>query len=325
MRPARRLLLRLADGRIHGGARLAAELGIGPSSIRALVGELRELGIRITGERGRGYRIAQGLELLDEPRVLGALGLPGRAALRGLEILFDVDSTNDYLGALARNGAPHPYACVAEMQTAGRGRRGRVWRSPIARNVYLSLLWRFTMPGRSVLGLSPAVAVAVADALEDLGVRNLALKWPNDLRWRGRKLGGVLLDVSHPADKDWYTVIGVGLNVRMETSLAHDIEQPWVDLETALGRPVSRNVVAARVIDHLLTAAQTFEARGFSAFRQAWARRDEARGHLVELSGPERAMEGIAMGLDDDGALLISVAGKVERVWSGDLSLRMGE
>lgn len=323
MHHARRLLSQLADGGAYGGARLATELGIGRDAVRGLVRELRERGIGIVAEDG-GYRLPEPLELLDEARIRGQLRREARLALRGLDVLFEVGSTNGYLSERAARGAPHPYACLAEMQSAGRGRRGRAWRSPLARNVYLSLSWRFETPAASMLGLSPAVAVAVADALEAVGARDLALKWPNDLKWRGRKLAGVLLEVDRTADNDWYAIIGIGVNVRMPLSLVEEIEQPWTDLETVVDRDVSRNEVAARLIEQVLAAGETFAASGFAPFQQGWARRDEARGRAVELVGARGTVAGIALGLDDEGALLLSVGSRTERVLSGDLSLRVG-
>ena len=325
MHHARRLLSRLADGRVHAGARLATELGIGRDSLRAAVRYLREHGIRVAAEGREGFRLGERLELLDEASILAQLDPESRSVLRGLEVLFEVGSTNARLSELAARGTGAPYACLAEVQSVGRGRRGRAWRSPLARNVYLSLSWRFANRGVPMLGLSPAVAVAVADALEGIGARELALKWPNDLRWRGRKLGGVLLELDPAADKGWHAVIGIGLNVSMPPALVGDIEQPWTDLETVLGHRVSRNEVAARVIERGLDAAGTFAVEGFRAFRPGWARRDEVRGRRVELVGRRQSVAGVAMGLDDEGGLLVAVGDRVERVLSGDLSLSVSQ
>lgn len=156
-----------------------------------------------------------------------ALTRDGTVLVPVVDILPEVDSTNEYLKRLAFGGARSGTACLAEWQTCGRGRRGREWVSPFGANVYLSLLWRFS-EGTAALGaLSLAAAVAVKRALDELAAGGVELKWPNDVQWHGRKLAGILLELGGEADGPCYVVAGVGINVAMPESRAADIGQPW--------------------------------------------------------------------------------------------------
>ncbi|NIR28234.1 MAG: biotin--[acetyl-CoA-carboxylase] ligase [Gammaproteobacteria bacterium] len=322
MRRHQQLLSLLADGHFHSGAALGRALGVGRTTVWQLVRALQARGLEVFAVPGKGYRLAQPVELLGRERVLAALDPATRALLCELVVLPEVDSTNRYLLAGARRGLAGGCACLAEHQSAGRGRRGRGWVSPLGANVYLSVLWRFDgMPG-GPQALSLAMGVATANALLELGAHDLGLKWPNDLVVQGRKAGGLLLEMEGESSGPWAVVVGVGLNVGTPPAAAVGIDQPWADLRTA-GLEASRNRVAGRVLNHLLVALARYAREGFVPFRARWDRLDVVRGHPVRVEAGAQVTEGLARGVDETGALLLAAGGEVRRIVSGEASLRV--
>jgi BirA family biotin operon repressor/biotin-[acetyl-CoA-carboxylase] ligase len=205
----------------------------------------------------------------------------------------------------AKSGLPSGAVCLAELQSAGRGRSNRPWLSPFASNLYLSLLWRFELGAAQLSGISLAAGVAVVQALEMLGATNVGLKWPNDLLWQERKLGGILLEFGGNANNACYVVTGVGLNVKMPATVQTAIDQPWTDLNNILGpEQISRNRLAACVLDQIVTAYVDIERNGFISLAELWRRYDLAANRKVALRLPSTIVTGIARGIDTTGALL---------------------
>lgn len=317
----RTILAMLADGKFHSGERLAGALGITRAAVWKHLRELAALGVEVFRVPGRGYRLSAPLELLNAAEI--AARLPGalRNRLHALVVLTATDSTNTWLAA--QDLAP-PSACLAEFQHAGRGRRGRQWFSPFGANLYLSLSWQFDglPPGFTALGM--AAAVAAVRALARQGVAGVALKWPNDLIAGGGKLGGVLVDLQGEAPERVRAVIGVGINVRMPPAAGSRIDQPWMDLERlCAGAPPARNALAAALLGEFLGALEQFAVSGFPAFVAEWRACDLAAGRTVSLDQHQQTIIGTALGVDEDGALLLRTGRETRRFVSGDLSLRM--
>jgi BirA family biotin operon repressor/biotin-[acetyl-CoA-carboxylase] ligase len=236
-----------------------------------------------------------------------------------VHVLDQVDSTNDWLAQRAEH-APDGSACLAEQQLAGRGRRGRTWVSPFGRNLYLSLLWR--LPTTRISGLSIAMGVTVADACESVGATGLSLKWPNDLVAASGKVGGILVDVETSDAESCIAIIGIGLNVDMPARLRRDITQPCADLNELAGRRISRNELAAALIEHGREALPRFAQEGLAPFQQRFATRDASRDHPVTVEEGGRISTGHARGIDTQGALMLETAEGITRIHSGDVSLR---
>nr|VFK43335.1 MAG: BirA family transcriptional regulator, biotin operon repressor / biotin-[acetyl-CoA-carboxylase] ligase [Candidatus Kentron sp. SD]VFK48798.1 MAG: BirA family transcriptional regulator, biotin operon repressor / biotin-[acetyl-CoA-carboxylase] ligase [Candidatus Kentron sp. SD] len=317
-----RLLRLLSDGDFHSGESLGSVLGIGRSAIWKLARSLEAVGVDVFAVRGKGYRLARPIALLDRDRILAEVGLEAMGLLADVEILPEVDSTNNHLTARASQGLRDGHICFAEYQSAGRGRRGRRWVSPFGANIYLSILRYFDALPDGPQGLSLAVGVAVASALGSLGVADVGLKWPNDLLWERRKLGGILVELAGESGGHWQVVVGLGLNVDLPPESAEDIDQPWVDLKTIAG-DIGRNVIAGRIARYLLLELERFSRDGFAPFRPLWESHDVARDRPVVIKDLHRETCGFARGVDDTGALLLSVDGRVQRILSGDLSLRI--
>lgn len=322
------LIRLLADGDCHSGEVIAQGLGISRTAVwKAMRKTATKLGLAIESVPGRGYRLASPLELLDPERISGALSTAGRARLARLEVHDRIDSTNDRLMAAAADRAPSGTVCLAERQTAGRGRRGKTWVSPFGTNLYLSVLWRYPVGPAGLGGVSLAAGVTVAQVLDRLGVTELGVKWPNDLLWRGRKLGGLLLEVASEAQGPSHLVVGLGINLRMDPDQGHTIDQPWVDLCHALdGQPPGRNDLAAALIDGLLEMLERFGLGGgqggLQPFLADWERYDLLRGQRVRVQFGERLIDGDYAGIDPDGALRLNTPGGLLRLHSGEVSVR---
>ncbi len=308
-----------ADGELSGTA-LAARLGITRAAVWKQVERLRALGVAIEAERGRGYRLERPLELLDADRIVASLSPAARTVLRGIEIHFELDSTN---AALLRRapGDAHGRVCLAEHQMAGRGRRGRTWQSPLAANLYASFGWRFEGGAAALAGLSLAVGVVVRETLARSGVPGVALKWPNDLVAHGRKLGGILIELGGEIAGPCDAVIGIGINVAMPRGAGSAIGQPWIDV-AALAPNATRGALAAALVDLLLPALERFEHYGFASFRAAYESADALCGRPIVLELGRERVEGEALGVDADGALRVRVAGAERRYASGEVSVR---
>ena len=318
------LLPLLAEGEFRSGQDLADALGVSRTAVWKQVNKLAaETGLAIESVKGRGYRIPGGIELLDAEKVSAALRPEASRLLSSLVLLESVDSTNAEVLRRAETGCPRGFVCSAEQQTAGRGRRGRHWVSPFASNLYLSLLWEFDEGAAALEGLSLAVGVATARALETAGLPPVQLKWPNDILHEGAKLGGVLLEMVGDAAGACQVVIGVGLNVRMPKEAAQGIDQQWTDIEAMSGGAhPGRNVLLAALLSELLPLVASFESSGFTPWRAPWQALDAFNGETVVLQSGSRKMAGIARGVDERGALLLETAEGRKAVYGGEISLR---
>ena len=309
------LLDTLANGEWHSGEALAAVAGITRAGLAKRVDKLRELGLDVEARQGLGYRLAQPLERLNAAR----LQQHAPSGLR-VAVVDSTDSTNRQL--LDAPAAQDPQALFAEYQTAGRGRRGRAWRSPYGANVYLSLAWSFAGWPPQLTALPLTVGVACAQALRDAGLGRVQLKWPNDLWVDRRKLGGILIEHRGEAGGACRVVVGIGINVAMSGAQADGIDQAWISLNEAIGANASRNALAAALLDHLHNVLSRFEYEGFAPFAAQWSALDLTRDQPVQISGTP-TITGIARGVDDIGALIVESDSERRAVHSGDVSLRL--
>lgn len=322
MKLAYALLVTLADGRFHSGTEMGERNGRTRAAVWKAIQSLQANGLEIFSVRGKGYRLAQPIELLNRGIILDGLDKRASAALNVLEVFNEIDSTNAYLLEIAKQGEATGYACLAEQQRAGRGRRGRQWVSPHGGNIYLSLLWRFTGGVSQLGGLSLAMGVALRRALSEVGLNEAQLKWPNDILVGKRKLAGILLEMTGDASGPCAVVMGIGLNVRSSPAHMLTVEQDWVDLQDLLPEAIPRNHLVSRLLSQMISVLEDFERHGFSHFQSEWNAGDAFAKQTVELHLPDRRIEGMAQGVDHSGALLLERDGKLERFHSGEVSLR---
>jgi BirA family biotin operon repressor/biotin-[acetyl-CoA-carboxylase] ligase len=309
----------LADGAFHSGEDIARALGVTRSAVWYGIRDISGAGFMIEKVRGRGYRLNRPLSLLDAARVRQALG---DCAVE-IEICDTLDSTNTQLMRRAAQGARDCLALAAEMQTAGRGRRGRVWHSGPGHALTFSLLRHFAQGARELAGLSLAVGVGLARALRAAGAREAQLKWPNDVLLPAGKLAGILIEMQGDVLGPSVAVIGVGVNVRADPRLKAAVDQPVADLESAAGAAVDRNALLAGLLREMSAAIDLFAREGFAALRGEWQALHAYQDRPVQLLLPGgQAIAGIARGVADDGALLLETADGVTRQHSGEVSLR---
>jgi len=222
-----------------------------------------------------------------------------------------------------RSDDTQPCLLVAEQQTRGRGRMGRVWQSSSGASLTFSIA--LPLQPRDWSGMSLAVGVALAEALDprpDGSAPRIGLKWPNDLLARGRKLGGILVEVGGDAGGPLRVVVGLGINVAMPAAAARDIDQPWCDLAELSGAAPDRHAVCVALLDALLPMLARFEREGLAPWRAAWERHDVLAGRAVRVVEGDRVHEGVAAGIADDGALRLRGADGERRCHAGEASLR---
>ena len=323
-----RLLVLLADGQLHSGQWLAQELHVSRAAVWKGVERLRTLGVDVQAQARRGYRLPGPVELLDARRVRAQLDVARRTQLRDVELLFAVDSTNTRLLAAAAPPSGRADVCVSELQHAGRGRRGRAWMAPFAQGLCMSVGWSFSDGARALPGLSLGVGVAVARALARAGAVGVALKWPNDIVLRDRKLGGILIELRAEASGPAHVVIGIGINVALSSASRAAIQASGVAVAAvadACKKAPSRNLVAGAILDEVLSMLAQFEADGFGSVHDAWTSLDALNGRSAQIVTGDRTIAGTARGVDIEGALLLETDGRVQRFVSGEASLRLIE
>lgn len=320
------LLALLADGAFHSGSSLAKSLRVSRSAIWKFVGSLREQGVPIESIPRSGYRLTPAVDLLNAAFVERNLR-ERHVAFETLDVLMTVPSTNQFL---LDAPAPAPGAmrvCTTEIQSSGRGRRGRTWTAPFGSGICLSLSWQFAEipPDFAALGL--VVGVAVSRALVGLGIPNVKLKWPNDLVWQHRKLGGILIEMRGEADGPAKVVIGIGINVRMPSEVRLELAKQnavvLADLhEIANACLPTRNDLIVAVLKELAGVLPIFALSGLNPFRDEWRQFDAIANTPIKVFTQTETVLGEARGISPTGSLLVDVNGRMQEFVSGEVSVR---
>ena len=309
----------LADGQLHSGTELAERLGVTRTAVWKQLRGLEEIGLDVESVRGKGYRLAEPLDLLSRESIEPALaGLKPQPEL-ALEPV--VESTNTLLmGHSGYSGVPR--VCLAEQQLKGRGRRGRGWVSPFARNLYLSVGVETDAGPAAVQGVTLRAGLGAVRALAGLGIEGLGIKWPNDLWLNGRKVAGILTELQGSAQDELRLVIGLGLNVYM-TESETAIDQPWTSLAKEGQVPEGgRNRLAVALIEGILASVAGLGFGPDPAVPAEWAHYDVLRGRQVAVRG--RDCRGIGDGIDASGQLRLRTAdGEVILLNAGEVSLEV--
>lgn len=317
------MLKLLADGEFHSGQKVADYLGVSRTAVWKKIQQLRELtGIDVHAVQGRGYRLPRPVELLDETQLRKAMSAPSAGQLVSLHLFEQLESTNQFLLDREAIGDQGFEVCLAEIQTQGRGRRGRQWLSSFGGGLQFSLGLQLAMPMSALSGLSIAVGVAMAEYLDSLGVNEVALKWPNDVHIRQQKLAGILIEIRGESDGPVKTVIGVGLNLELPDSLSNSIEQPVTSLHRHLPGTMSRNAIAGGLISRIHAALIEFNASGLDGFVRRWERFDCHRDEAVMITTAAGETAGICRGLHASGGLLLENELGLQVITGGEVSLR---
>lgn len=228
-----------------------------------------------------------------------------------INVLDQVDSTNNWLKK--KNNSP--IVCLAETQTHGRGRNGNQWLSPDAQNIYLSLNWVFESQPKHLQLLSLWIGIVIAETIASLGIQNHGLKWPNDLYWRNKKLGGVLIETSSASSE---VIVGIGINANV--SVMETIDQPWTSLSEICGKEIDRNRFLVELLNALYIAMQSFPALGADELLSRWERWDLIKGKPISFLRGGETCKGIAQGIDHSGHLLVDIGGGEIKAFNTSIS-----
>lgn len=309
------LIKTLADGKFHSGEHIGQQLDMSRAAINKHIQTLRSWGLDIYTVTGKGYRIGRPLQLLDQQKISSILHLPQ------VDVLTIIDSTNQYL-LNHIDKLSSGYACVAEYQYAGRGRRGRQWFSPFGSNLYLSMFWKLEQGPAATMGLSLVVGIVMAETLMRLGAKNIKVKWPNDLYVTNRKLAGILIELTGKTGDCANVVIGTGINLSMQNPDNTIVDQQWVNLEEVIREPFDRNILVAELINSLRDNLVIFESEGLKPFLARWNSIDNFIDKPVKLIIGDKVIRGIERGIDIQGGLLLEQNGEIKSYIGGEISLR---
>lgn len=295
------------------GETLASQLGVSRATIGKHISALEEYGVEVFSVKGKGYKLANPLSLIDETRL--------KSAIKQNCFYYDeLPSTNAYLLKHCEELSSGDI-CVSEYQSAGRGRRGRVWVSPYGCHLYCSMYWNLSQGMAQATGLSLVVACSLVKALNDLGITGLGVKWPNDIYLDDKKLAGVLVEMNGQADTECHLVIGIGINMSMSKSQGDKIDQPWSDLSQSASVP-NKTELAIALQTQLHTDLTLFESNGLSAFLTRWKQVDIFDGKKVKLLLGSNYIDGVCQGIDKTGSILLKTEKGLEAYVGGEISLR---
>lgn len=311
-----RLVKILSDGQYHDGTGIGRVLNMTRSAVWKLIKKLQAYGLNIDSIKGKGYS-------LQEPLILLEVETIKRHLKDKVDIyLFEsVDSTNDYL----KNGHHQNLVkiCLAEQQTAGKGRLNRYWYSPFAKNIYLSCVFHFAKDVSSLAGLSLVTSLAILKTIQAEGIKEgLFVKWPNDVFYKNKKLAGSLIEIQAESHGHSVAIIGIGVNVNMLNIPEKNISQDWTSLQKILGQYIDRNELCARLINHLFFYLREFDQHGFSPFMDDWMKVDCLANKTITLKTINTKIKGKVTGIDPQGHLLLRLTnGQLKSFSSGDTSI----
>lgn len=318
------VLRQLNNGCFKTGKSISQNLGISSQQFQKTLKDARLHGIDIQGTRGHGYQWINCFSLLDEEAIL--LNVDKPIDLWKISVVDSLSSTNSYLlGHHFDNSVPNvqPTVLTAEIQTSGRGRNGRTWHSGPGENLLFSLAWNFRMPISKLSGLSLVIGIAIIRALQILNIEGVKLKWPNDVVYCSKKLGGVLIETKNNTMGYTYVVIGVGINVKLSSLTRCKIKTDVTDLFRIAGYLIDRNRLLAALLTELRQILSDFEQFGFAVFKDEWMAYHAFNEQSVKLTISDKlAYQGVIDSLNDDGSLVLSTATGKHCFNIGEVSLR---
>ena len=317
------LLPIISDGQFHSGEALATQLNISRAAIWKGIKQFESLGLQIEAVRGKGYRLAHPIELLSEKRIKKLLSSQTKKSCRNIEVLFKTESTNSYLFDRLASGQIHGNVVLAEYQSHGRGRRGNTWISPLGSGLIFSIGWRFDIVPKELSLLSLYMGVAVARALYAEQITTIGLKWPNDIVVMDKKIGGILIEVRGEASGPVDVVIGIGLNYDLAEEAKDNIDQAVTDMCSHAERRLSRNHIMATLLSNIFEVLEDMKLDQSLNLLDEWRKLDCYVERHARLLLPNEEIEGILKGVDNQGSLLMLVAGEMKSYTSGEISLRV--
>lgn len=306
----------------QSGVELAQQLGISRAAIWKRIDYLRQQGLEIEASDTYGYTLMQPTALLDEAVIVGVIDSSLCTQLNSINICFETDSTQilAFNHTVAEQGID---VWLAEYQRAGQGRRGKIWQSPPMSNIYCSVNRRFSCSMADMSGFSLAAAVMIVDALRAINIEGLSLKWPNDIWLNDKKCAGLLIQLRGESSGPCDVTLGFGINVSMSKQAGQGIDQAWTALSLESDSSFDRNIIMGNILNSLIHGYKQYELHGFSAFIDRWRDYDGLNGKQISLVLGSRMVEGVAQGVDTDGALLVQQQDGLNRYHSGEVSVRL--
>ena len=304
------------------GESLAHTMAVSRAAIWKHVCNLREEGYVIESSRKRGYILRQASDLLLADEIQEGLNT-STFGKRGIVYFSETDSTNIRAKVIANDGAHEGTVVVAEKQTHGRGRRGRRWFSPPDDGIYTSIILRPLLPPNEAPKLTLLASVAVAEALISMTSLDVNIKWPNDILINGRKIAGILTEISTEMDRIDYVVIGVGLNVNtLCESFPSDIRDRATSILMETGKPFPRIALLRAYLEWLEIYYETFKTKGFQPVMNRWKNLADIIGRRISVDMIDRVSTGEVLDVDKNGFLILrNNKGAIERIISGDVTL----
>lgn len=311
------LLQRLADGQCHSGSTIGETLGISRTGVWKQIQQLESLGVIIEHLPHRGYRLLMPINPLEEEHIRQALAEKKFYKPFDFHLFASIDSTNRFLKEWPSTHA-NLTICCTETQTEGRGRFGRNWASPFGENIYFSARWDLAGGLSHLSGFSLVAGLAILSGLKDSGLQEeIQLKWPNDLLWKNKKLGGVLIEVIAETNGQARMIVGIGLNVHQALSPS------WCSLQEITGTYHDRNLLLACLMVHLDSHMERFLSSGLAPFMTAWEAVDYLKDQFVTVSQPTMKRHGQACGINEWGQLILrDHQNNLHYLSSGDTSLK---
>ncbi|MEZ9142619.1 MULTISPECIES: bifunctional biotin--[acetyl-CoA-carboxylase] ligase/biotin operon repressor BirA [unclassified Shewanella] len=298
------------------GELIAQQVGLSRTAVNNHIAQLETYGVDIFSVKGKGYKLANQLPIFDKSKLVN--NIENRCFY-----FHEIESTNAFMLQHAdelKNGD----ICIAEYQSAGRGRRGRQWVSPYGQHVYASLFWRLNQGMNAAMGLSLVVACSIVTSLKAFGVDGLGVKWPNDIYRDNKKLAGILIELSGHSIDECNLVIGFGINMSMSEQHAEQIDQPWSDLTSLNSMPDKTELLTA-IHKQLKIDLMQFEAEGMEPFISQWQEYDLFYDKQINLLMAPNNVTGTCKGIDKQGAVLLEHNGVITSYIGGEISLRGSE
>ena len=307
------------------GQQICEQFQVSRTAVWKVMEQLKKEGYQIEAVRNKGNRLVDSPDVMTKEELDSLMDT--QWAGRNIVYYDSVDSTNLRIKQMGDEGAPEGTLAVADKQTAGRGRRGRSWDSPSGSSIYMSLLLRPEIEPDQAPMLTLVMALSVAEGIMDCGDScgnpDVKIKWPNDIVYQGKKLCGILTEMSADMDQIHYVIVGIGINVQM-TDFPKEIQNTATSLKLVTGKTLLRNKLLAKVLEEFEVLYEQFvSAESLKNLKAEYESRLANKDNRVNVLAPSGAWQGICLGIKEDGALLVQREdGKVEEVIAGEVSVR---
>ena len=315
-------LLKTLQNGPQTGVALAEQFGISRAAVWKRIESLRHAGLQINALEKRGYELKQNTALLNKQCIWEALPKEYQSQLTGLHLYFETHSTQ-VLALAVSAPVSGIEVWLAEMQTAGQGRRGKTWFSPPMSGIACSLNRRFALSFAAMSGFSLACAVILAESLKRQTEHNIQVKWPNDLWLNGRKCAGLLIQLRGEAQGPCELTLGFGVNVNLSVDQGSCIDQPWTSLTESGSPGWNRNELIAGLLNDLIIGFELYETNGFAAFIHRYRALDGLQGQNIVIHDGNHRLNGVACGIDASGALLVETQDGMRCFHSGEVSVKI--